>query len=433
MNKTILRELMELREAGVITSETAERIEQYYRLKSDESPNRSLIIFGILGAILVGLGIILILAHNWDMLSRATKSIFAFLPLLLGQFFCGYTLLRKADSTAWRESSAAFLFFAVGASIALISQIYNLPGSMTTFTLTWMLLCLPLVYLMPSSIVSLLYIIGITWYGTDVAYWLYPHAGTNWYWVLLLLVVPHYFLLWRRNPYGNFLLFHNWMLPISVITMLGSFSTGTAELMFPSYMSLFGILYLIGNLPTFYEQPLVRNGFIVLGSLGTIYLLLFLSFDLFWLDLALDELEAPAVFLKQEFIVSIVLSLIGGGLFFYLFRDKSLERWNPIGLIFLAFLITFWLGVSMPMLAVVLVNILIFIIGLATVRRGIQFNHLGILNYGLLIITALIICRFFDVNINFILKGLLFVAVGIGFFVANYRMVQYRKSHAQNF
>ena len=134
------KDIPELLKAGIITPETAEGIRQYYREKAGQSQNRLFIIFGILGAILVGLGVILIIAHNWDEFSRTLKTFFSFLPLLVGQFFCAFTLWRKNDSSAWRESSSAFLFFAVGASISLISQVYHIPGNISVFLLTWMLL-----------------------------------------------------------------------------------------------------------------------------------------------------------------------------------------------------------------------------------------------------------------------------------------------------
>jgi len=54
--------------------------------------------------------------------------------------------------------------------------------------------------------------------------------------------------------------------------------------------------------------------------------------------------------------------------------------------------------------------------------------HFGILNYGLVIITALIFCRFFDTNMSFVIRGLLFVLVGVGFFAANYVMFKKQKS-----
>jgi len=39
----------------------------------------------------------------------------------------------------------------------------------------------------------------------------------------------------------------------------------------------------------------------------------------------------------------------------------------------------------------------------------------------------LIICRFFDTNLSFVLRGLLFVLVGLGFFAMNYWMIRKRK------
>ena len=197
--------------AGVIDTETAERIRKYYRQQGGNAGNRLIIAFGILGAVLVGLGVILILAHNWDQLSRSLKTLFAFLPLLIGQLLCGWVLLRQEGQVAWRESAAAFLFFAVGASISLISQIYHLPGDVSAYLLTWMLLCLPLVYLLRSSITSLLYLCGITYLAVEAGYWNWNGASVaaDWYWLLLLCLLPYYYLLHlaktmadRRSAFG---------------------------------------------------------------------------------------------------------------------------------------------------------------------------------------------------------------------------------------
>jgi uncharacterized membrane protein len=95
----MLKDIPELLKAGVITKETADSIQDYYQTKSGSSANRLFIVFGILGAILVGLGIILIIAHNWDELSRATKTLFAFLPLLIGQVLCGFVLIKKQNTS----------------------------------------------------------------------------------------------------------------------------------------------------------------------------------------------------------------------------------------------------------------------------------------------------------------------------------------------
>jgi hypothetical protein len=75
----------------------------------------------------------------------------------------------------------------------------------------------------------------------------------------------------------------------------------------------------------------------------------------------------------------------------------------------------------------VLTNILVFAIGILTIRDGAKFDNLGVLNYGLLIITALVVCRFFDTDLSFVIRGGLFVSVGIGFFATNYWMLKKRK------
>jgi hypothetical protein len=87
----------------------------------------------------------------------------------------------------------------------------------------------------------------------------------------------------------------------------------------------------------------------------------------------------------------------------------------------------FIVGFNSPVMAQLLTNLLILVLAVYTIRDGAQRNHLGILNYGLLIITALICCRFFDTDFSFVVRGLLFIGVGVGFFVTNYYTIQKRK------
>ena len=167
---SILKDISKLLSQGVIDQDTAQKLEAYYKSQKDKSTNRLFIVFGILGGLLVGLGIILIFAHNWDNLSRAVKTFLAILPLLIGQLFCIYVILKKNGSITWNDGTSTFLIIAVGSSIALISQIYNLPGDISSFMLTWLCLSLPLVYIMRSSVASLLYLAGLTYYIATTHY-----------------------------------------------------------------------------------------------------------------------------------------------------------------------------------------------------------------------------------------------------------------------
>jgi len=334
----ILKDINELVDVGILTEETADKIQDYYKKKRISTPNGLFIVFGIIGAVLVGLGIIMIIAHNWDDLSRASKTIFAFVPMLIGQGLCGYALLIKQESITWRESSATFLFFAVGACIALISQIYNMPGNLSSFLLVWMLLCLPIIYLMKSSAVSMLYLIGITNYATEIGY------GRNGsesylYWLMLLLSLPHYYLLYKENPKSNFMVLHNWLIPISIIIALGTIAKDVTELILPAYFSLFGLFYLIGEHSFFDKQKLRSNSYKILGSLGTMILLLILSFDFFWKNLRSKEFDFNEVVISPEFICATIFTLLALGLLYLNMKNKTIKNISPVTPVFILFIV----------------------------------------------------------------------------------------------
>lgn len=427
---SLRKNLAELLENNVVSQETADKISAYYRDKKPHSGNRLFVAFGILGAILVGLGIILILAHNWDQFSRTTKTIFAFLPLVIGQILCVFTLIKKSGSATWRESSAVLLFFAVGACISLISQIYNIPGEVSSFILTWMLLCMPLVYILKSSMVSLLYIVGITYYACETGYWSSPSLEPYIYWILLILILPHYYFLFKDKRDSNSTIFHNWFISLSVLITLGTIAKSTEELMLIAYISLFGLYILIGNLHVYKGELLRNNSHLVLGSLGTMVLLLTLTFDNYWKELRKGDYTFDGVITSPEFFASAILTLLGGTLLYRHWKNKNLRKINPTAAVFILFIPIFIIG-SYSSASVLLINLLVFVIGILIIRDGTRQDHLGILNYGLLIIIALVICRFFDTDLSFIIRGILFVAVGLGFFLTNYWMLKKRKANDQ--
>ena len=420
------KELQELIRAGIIDETTAARILTYYAGKETPSQNKLLIVFAILGTILVSLGIILILAHNWDDFTRSVKTAIAFIPLLIGQGLCAYTLWKQPHSMGWKESSAVFLFFAIGACLSLISQIYNIPGEITSFLLTWMALSIPIVYVMNSSVTSLFYIAGITYYAIQLGYWESESNTVYLYWLLLLAILPHYYLLYKNKSESNFFHLHNWFVPLSVIICLGTVAMNLEELMFVAYMSLFGLLYQIGYTPQLRDQHIRNNGYLVFGSVGTVALLMFFTFEVFWDDWR--GYAAENVLTSPEFICATVLTLAATALLIMNKMNEPVFRIRPVEWVFLVFIGLFIWGYYSPVV-IVMFNLVVLAIAILTIREGADRHHFGILNYGLLIIATLVICRFFDSDIGFVLKGVLFVLVGAGFFFANLWMIRKRKSN----
>jgi uncharacterized membrane protein len=424
-----LKFLPELLEANVIDESTAENIRRYYREKRSGATSRLFVVFGILGSLLVGLGIILIIAHNWDDLSIPVKAGLAFVPLVIGQFVCGFVLLRRYDNIGWREPSAVFVSLAVGAAMALISQIYNIPGNFASFMLTWMVLVLPVIYIMRSAVTSLLYICGVTVYGIDAGYITSPSGGYL-YWLLLLGAVPfYYFSLIRKMPKSNFTVMHNWFLPLAVTILLGSVEETFSPWMYPAYVSVFAIFLLIGNLSPFHYENGFRNGFQVVGFFGTLVVLILLSFPDTWRGLHYANATGEGLFYSPEFLVFGITTISALVLATYQYRLDLLSRVPVLELFFILFAVTFVLGLY-TQIAVALINFYILALGVWIIREGERRDHLGVLNLGLGIIAILAISRFFDSNITFVVRGLIFLAVGVGFFVTNYRMIKKRKADA---
>lgn len=427
MKSKLKNDLSELIEHEVISSEVAHRISDYYETKTSNQSNPLFTIFGILGSALVGLGIILILAHNWDDFSRTIKTIFAFLPLLIGQMVSGYSILKK-KSQAWKESSGTFLFFAIGASIALVSQIYNIPGDLSSYLLTWIILGLPLIYVLNSKTVTILVIGFTTYYACEFGYSFGYNNKSPWlYFVLLLGTIPFYVIALRNSTRSNSTAILNWLYAMSLIIVLGAFIQNNWSLGFVMYGMLFGCFYNLGKLEVFNNNQLRRNSYVVLGSLGSVVLLMILSFNVIWEEIQHEII----VFNSQEMIISVVLILVTLTLLVYSFVKKGKFIFNVFQYAFIIFLIVFYLGCQSAELGTISSNLIILIFGIFAVKLGADTFRFSILNYGLLIITTAIVCRFFDTDMSFVLRGALFVIVGLGFFLTNYIMLKKQKAKKQ--
>lgn len=427
-------ELKELVQKEVISQLIADDISKYYENKSQSNPSTILIAFGIIGAIIGGLGIILILAHNWDMMGVWLKTIIAFIPLLIGQFLCGYTLFKKRGNMVWQESSAIFLFIAIGACISLISQTYHIDGDLASFLVSWMLLGLPLIYLMKSSSATVLYIMGITYYAAIGGYNFRGDGNSYYYWLLLIAIIPHLYSKHKASLTSNSLTIIYWVFSLSVIITLGTVLQKEGILMFLTYFSLFGLLYNFGHSKWMIQNKFLANGPRILGGIGILGLFFFFSFNFIWNEmLSIHHGRRGAVinwetaYYSPEFVFCVILSAISVLLLVVRRKTQSWDEMRPMGFMPFIFMIVFALGYYWTFSQLV-INLLILLIGVLTIIEGSKKNNLGILNKGLTVIMILTICRFFDTNLSFVLKGLMFMVVGAGFVIANYLVVRNRKN-----
>lgn len=427
----IQNHLAELVEAKVISDETAAQITDYYNSKSAHKTHPLLVAFGVLGAVLVGLGIILIVAHNWDELPRFTKSILSFLPLIIGQALVAYTLVKKRDNLAWRESSGIFLIFAIGSSISLVSQVYHIEGDFGNFLLTWCLLSLPIVYILKSGTSSLLYLIGISWYALHVGFNNFFNTEVPLFFPLLLAgIVPACMNMYQENKKSFSFYLHNWLIPISLSLVLGTFNNHNEEWLMLSFFSMYGIFYVFGK-SNYLVKHSRYNGFVMIGALGMLVILYILSYEFYWNHLLGVTTHIRSSFMSMEFWFAIALSSCAVFISArYAARNFHRSK-DYLALFPLIIPVVFSLAIVFEFPVMWLISLLILALGVGLIKEGANSNSLWLLNFGLSVASILIICRFFDTNMTFLIRGTLFLLVGASFFIANYLTLKKLNSHEE--
>lgn len=409
----LYKQLPELVEQGVIPAESAGRIREHYGPLPQGLGRRTLFVaFGLIGSVLVGLGIILILGHNWDQLSRLTRLLISLGVLVAAQIMAGLALWRKKDSTAWLEGTAAFLMLAVGGSIAVVGQVYHLADDFKNFIMVWMLLSLPLVYLMKVKGVAGMYLVGVmAWLAAVQPEGMIKQAA----WALLALVLPYYWRLLKTDRYANAAVVLSWLL---VICFYFCFSlTGDKKLWVPLYATLFSSTLFIGLLWFNAAEKVWQKPFQVVGLLGGVAIAYFLSYKTAWAYSVYHLLPSAG---QGEYLLAFCLLVMAAGLGFLLVK-RNLAHFILLG----AFPVVAWFGCLLQsidisgMYAAALVNVFLLGLSITVITKGVRETRLGVLNAGMLMLALLIVFRFFDFSYSFVARGVIFILCGMAFIAVN--------------
>lgn len=427
MNKRDIRwlyqELMIWEEKGMITKQQSEKIHSYYGEVGERNwLQLALAIFGTLGAILIGAGIILLLAKNWNELSRTSRTVLSIMPMVIGQIIAGWVIYNQKESTAWREGSSIFLLLTVGSSIALIGQTYHIPGNMGSFLLTWMLLGLPLVYILSASLPAIVYLIGITaWAG-----YIQSEGGqVLLFWLLAALLIPHVWKSVSQDISSNRSAFLCWTIALTFCVSIGI----TLEKVLPGlwiiiYTSYFAILYLVSKLLIDDRESFWENPFQVIGISGIFIISFLLTYEWPWQHIGWRYYRDSIYYNKWAGIMDyLIVALLIVAIIYLLFLYKKQEKNKPIYVVAPFLAVLCYILSSMDVdgyIPVVIFNLFILVGGIYTIIIGIKERNIGSTNGGMLLITGLIILRFFDMDLSFYIRGLAFIIIGIGFLVSNY-------------
>jgi uncharacterized membrane protein len=146
-------EVQEWQERGIITPDQGHAILDTYDVPgvAQEARGRLVTVLAVLGSILVGLGVILFFASNWQDISKEVK-----LALMLvgvpTVYVVGYWLRYHRG---YERAGTATIFLGAlfyGAAIHLVAQAYNIPVNHPNLFLFWFLGVIPLAYVIRSEV-----------------------------------------------------------------------------------------------------------------------------------------------------------------------------------------------------------------------------------------------------------------------------------------
>lgn len=402
------------RAEGLVDEALAQRILARYPAGAERNWGR--IVFSAIGAVLVGLGVILFFAYNWQELPKAAKLALA-IGALVAAHGSAMALARRANASVGLVEGLHVLgTMLFGAGIWLVAQIYHIDEHYPNAFLVWSLGALALAWAMPSVVQALLALFLVTfWAGVELFDFRVPvHSAP----VLVVLgVLP--LAWWRRSPALLFC-------ALAVLYLVTAFAAGAIDgkVLLPLLYTM-GAAALIAGVAaattTFPEAggPLRSLGLLVI--LGCSYLLSFR-------DLA--GLLRKVDFSKPG--IAIYLGAAGAALalaLFLLARGRlaqldAYRRWQ-LGLVGVGLLIVL---ASMFLLAKgggwpVVLSFNVIVLGLAVllILEGSEHLRPKLVGAGCLLFAMVVIGRYADLFTSLLVRAAVFVALGAAlFYVGNF-------------
>lgn len=425
----LLKELPLLESAGVLTPETAGGIRAYYAANTSSGIHWAVIAFAVLGSLLIGSGIILLLAHNWDAFSRPARAALSFCPVMLGTALSVAALARNGG-VAWREAAGLFHALTVGASIALVGQTYHLSSDMPAFLLTWSLLVLPLMFVLRAVGPCLIYLaLACGWSG--VAQETYGQAGAFWLLVLPAAAYVAHLVRSGRDAPQTAIGLTGLLLSVSVGTALVLERTvpGLWVVAYSALLSGAGLLgfWLYGDRSGWSNIP---RSFGILGMIVLAYTFTWADVwhSIGWTHLRHDwQHREWGVWLDS----GVTLAFLAGWL---LAAVKAFRRGSAETLALAAFPVVAVFCFANSSLAeradtvnAVVFNVFLFALGVMHIALGCRRDSLRQLNLGMATVSLLLVTRFFDSDFAYWLRGVVFIALGVVFLTVNLVIARRKK------
>ena len=431
----MLSEIQYVLKKGIINAESAHRLTRHYEARLLNYKKILLYIFGTLGSVLIGSGIVLVIAQYWFNVPRVVKLLLSGIVLLTAQILVAkFCLFTKQKNRFVDESLAVFWSLAFGSMLYIVGDVLNLPRAHRTFLLTWSLAVLPVFYLQ-KSIASLFIYSGLVigWLSLvsnehGVAVPLYGLYGA---------LVPFY--LWIRRDRGSVrhIILKYWLSAAAVISVALLMNYPFNWFLIPSYAGMVGVLYFSGELFEAEEEKYLARPFTIVGLFGIFIHSLVMSIEDIWLfyriDMIISKLSIPSYTFVED-VVFFPLLLCAGSIFISCYCLAKRKMWFHIVpalycfLIIVLNLISMWVHKSFVFVFPWIINIYTLVFASLYVFRGFKKQSLFHMNVGSFFILAVIVIRLFGYDMSLWIRGVTFICIGSVYVFLNYKLIKKKRN-----
>lgn len=395
-NQNLQKELDQWLKEGLISPDTAESLRKRYPI-TRRSMTQTL---AVLGSILLGVGVILFFAANWEGMSQAAKVLIVVLSFTLA-YSSGYylTYIRKY----YPRVGQALIFLGsilYGAAIWLIAQIFHLEAEAGMGFFLWYLGVIPAAWLFNSSLnLALATVNLIAWflsgkYPLGLPYFLFPLLlGAT---VLPLAVLKRD----RLNFTAVVVAAYIWFITLGV---------KLARVNYSFHLGLLSLLILSVFLFTVVKRLSEKGFFAENFLLALVFIGLFVGFAPFSFQDFLREYTANNDLHQFPYLPAVLLILT----VLVKIRDKSLNFTDLPLLLFYPLIYLFFplLSTNMPLL--ILNNVLLFVYTILVIFYGYQMRRPIIFNLSLLMFAALVVMKYFDIFFALMPRSVFFMSGGV--------------------
>jgi len=410
--------------SGIIQDSQARTIRGLYPAQQAARP-WALIVFSGIGSVIIGLGVILLFAYNWDDMSKVAKLGTIFSALIISHII-GISLFLKSERFEKMGESLTILgTMLFGAGIWLIAQIYHIEEHFPTAFFIWGLGALALAWTMPSIAQAIVAAILFTvWVMTEAISFdtSIPYAL-----VFILLLFP---LAYKQR---SSLLLGVLLLAMAISTIFVAVHTAESA----TFHSLLGLLVLYVSIGLIHQKFSKFENFapvyFFIGLAGYFLTIFLLSFPELNREVLKDTKMFPNISVVLYWLIPLVLAIAGWIAVSKDLIKKTKFKCYSHDLLLLPLVLIFFCCYSLmpakifywPVTAIF--NLVFLAHTGMLMAKGCKEVKPAMAMAGALLLAALTFARFTDLFESLATRGVIFIVVGIILFSQGFFYIRTKK------